>query len=174
MGWLAAAAGAVPTAGPDLDALFGAGGGAALLALIYWVIRLVLDKRVPTQSDSRADKELVSNTLTNMVKVLTEEKKADADRLATKQARIDELEKNADEDYDRLQDLRREIVELGERLAQKDRVIRILVTELRKLGAVVTGVIADPETGDIEITHTPEEVREARKKHQESQEENYS
>lgn len=148
--------------GLDLNGIIGGGGTAAILGVAYYVGKLIVDKAVPSRSDSRASQTLVLDSLSNMVKVLQEEKIQDADRLRVKQARIDELEDSADADYDRLRDMRSEIVELRDRLAQKDRHIRILVLELSRLGAVVTGLDENVAVEDIEVTMNPEEVRAAR------------
>lgn len=158
----AAAAAASASPGIDLNGIIGGGGTAVILGVAYYIAKLIVDKRVPSRSDSHASQELVLDSLSNMVKVMQEEKIQDADRLRAKQARIDELEQNADTDYDRLRDMRAEIVELRDRLAQKDRHIRILVLELRRLGAVVTGIEEQTETGDIEITLNDEDSREIR------------
>lgn len=150
-----------PSGGFDLNTLVTGGAGATIAGLIYWVVKLILDRTIPSRSDARANVTLVLEGLNNMVKVLQEEKTADAARLAAKQARIDQLEEAADKDYDRIAELRGEILELRNRLAQKDRHINSLVTELRKFGAVVTGLELE-DVEDLEITMPPAEVKKLR------------
>lgn len=141
----------------DLNSLISGMGGAGLLALFYWIIKLILDRTIPSRSDARANVTLVLEGLSNMVKVLQEEKIADSARLTAKQARIDILEAAADKDYLDISELRSEIIELRGRLAQKDRHINTLVMELRKLGAKVTGVeIQDEESLEILLPTTGE------------------
>lgn len=166
MSLFAAAAETASTVGVDLNGIIGGGGTAALIGIVYWVGKLILDRAVPTRSDARASQTLVLESLSSMVKVLQEEKIQDGERLKAKQARIDELQDSADADYDRMRDLRAEIVELRDRLAQKDRNIRILVLELRRLGAVVSGIDEDTEAEDIEVTLNPEDVRLAREQYE--------
>lgn len=147
--------------GLDLNSLVTGGAGATIAGLIYWVIKLVLDRTIPSRSDARANVTLVLEGLNNMVKVLQEEKTADAKRLTDKQARIDQLEEAADKDYDRIAELRSEILDLRNRLSQKDRHINALVSELRKFGAVVTGLdLEDAE--DLEITMPKEKLQQLR------------
>lgn len=154
---------APPAAAPgiDLNSLVTGGAGATIAGLIYWVIKLVLDRTIPSRSDARANVTLVLEGLNNMVKVLQEEKLSDAQRLAAKQARIDQLEVAADKDYDRIAELRGEILELRNRLSQKDRHINALVTELRKFGAVVTGLELE-DVEDLEITMPKAEIQKLR------------
>lgn len=146
----------------DLNALLSGGGGATLVALIIWVGKLVLDRTVPSRSDSRASQSLVLESLSNMVKVLQEEKVADATRLESKQERIDALETASTKDYDLISELRAEITDLRNRLAVKDRHIRILVLELRRLGAQVTGLDAEADIEDIEVTMNPADIKALR------------
>lgn len=127
----------------DLDTIIGGGAGAALMAALIYTVKLVLDRTVPSRSDSRASVSLVLEGLTNMVKVLQEEKLSDAKRLADRQSRIDSLEGEADKDYERIKDFRNEVIDLTTRLSTKDRHINILITELNKLGAQVTGMDID-------------------------------
>lgn len=141
----------------DLNTLLSGGTGAALMGVIIWVGKLVLDRTIPSRSDSRAHISMVLESLTGMVTVLQEEKTSDASRLQTKQDRIESLEAEADKDYDRITELRAEIIDLRTRLAQKDRLIRILVTELRKLGAQVNGL--DLDDAEVEISITTDEKK---------------
>lgn len=142
----------------DLNTIVSGGSGAALMAAIIYVGKLVADRTIPSRSDNRANVTLVLEGLNNMVKVLQEEKLADAKRLEDKQRRIDALESEADKDYDRISELRAEIIDLRTRLATKDRHINTLVSELRKLGATVTGL----ELEDIEVSLTREEMDQMR------------
>jgi chromosome segregation ATPase len=145
----------------DLNTVVSGGVGAAVVSAIIYVIKLILDRTIPSRSDARANVGMVLEGLNNMVKVLQEEKVADAVRLAAKTDRIEVLEQAADKDYDRISELRAEIIDLRNRLATKDRHINTLVSELRKLGAQVTGL----ELGhfeNLEVTHTTEEVRKMR------------
>lgn len=139
----------------DLNSLISGGLGATVVSAIIYVIKLVLDRTVPSRSDRRDSVNLVLDGLNRMVKVLQEEKIADAKRLADRQARIDQLEESADKDYDRISELRAEVIDLTGRLATKDRHINLLISELRRLGATVTGSDID----DIQVTHkTPDPI----------------
>jgi uncharacterized coiled-coil protein SlyX len=127
----------------DLNTLISGGTGAGLMGVLIFAVKLVLDRTIPNRSDARANVGMVLEGLNNMVKVLQEEKIADAKRLTDRQVRIESLESSADKDYDRISELRSEITELRARLAQKERHINTLVQELRKLGARVVGVELD-------------------------------
>lgn len=142
----------------DLNTLVSGGAGAAFMGALIFVGRLILDRTIPSRSDTRANVTMLIEGLNNMVKVLQEEKQADAERLRDKQARIDVLEGAADKDYDRIKELREEIIELRTRLAQKDRHINTLVSELRKIGAQVIGL----DLEDIEVTLPAEVIRKVR------------
>lgn len=142
----------------DLNTIISGGTGATIIGAAYLLIKGVLDRALPSRSDTRASMQLVLEGLNNTVTILQAEKKADAAALQRKQERIDELEAAADVDYDRIRDLREEVMDLQTRLAQKDRHIATLIRELRKLGSIVTGVDLD----DIEVTHSSEEVRRLR------------
>lgn len=157
-----AAEAAPQVGGIDLNLLLGGGGGATLAVVGSYVFRLILDRTVPSRSDSRASQSLVLESLSNMVKVLQEEKVADATRLESKQDRIDALEEASTKDYDLISELRTEITDLRNRLALKDRHIRILVLELRRLGAQVTGLDADAPVDDIEVTMNPNDIQALR------------
>ena len=137
------AAPASPGGDLTLNNIIAGGAGATLMGLVIWVAKLVLDRTIPSRSDARANVSLVLEGLSNMVKVLQEEKIADANRLADKQRRIDELEAEASTDYTTVRDLRREIQELTDRLALKDRHIQTLIEELRKFGVQVVGLSVD-------------------------------
>ena len=138
----------------DLNGIISGGTGAGLFALIAFVIKLVLDRTIPSRSDARANVTIVLEGLSNMVKVLQEEKIADAKRLADKQDRIELLEGASDKDFETIAELRKEILDLRHRLQTKDRHIQILVHQLRLLGATVTGIeLADDEDFEqLEIT----------------------
>lgn len=142
----------------DLNTIISGGTGAGILGALYLVGKTVLDRAMPSRSDARASTQLVLESLNSMVKVLQEDKIEDSERLKAKQARIDELEQAADVDYDRIRELRDEILGLQGRLAQKDRHINTLVRELRRLGTQVTGL----DLEDIAITQPPDEVRRIR------------
>lgn len=146
---------AAPESVLDLNSIISGGTGAGLMGGAYFLIKTIADRTLPSRSDARASTQLVLEGLNNMVKVLQLEKQADAERLVKKQERIDDLEKAADVDYDRIRELRDEILDLQTRLAQKDRHITTLVRELRRLGAQVTGL----DLEDIEVTQPVEEVR---------------
>lgn len=146
----------------DLNTLVSGGTGATLMAALIFVGKLILDRTIPSRSDARANVTMLIEGLNNMVKVLQAEKLADAKRLADKRDRIDVLESAADRDYDRIKELREEIIDLRNRLAQKDRHINTLVTELRKVGAQVTGLDLEDFEGDIEITLPAEVIRKVR------------
>ena len=142
------ASGADPSVGGlsiDLNGVISGGAGASIVALVVWVCKLVLDRTIPSRSDARANVTIVLEGLSNMVKVLQEEKIADAKRLADKQARIDVLEAAGDKDFETIGELRKEILDLRHRLQTKERHIQILAHQLRLLGAQVTGIELDPE-----------------------------
>lgn len=146
-----------------LNEIISGGTGASIMAALIFVGKLILDRTIPSRSDQRASVGLVLESLTNMVTVLREEKIADATRLADKQARIEILEVSADKDFATISELRSEIIDLRHRLIQKDRHIQLLVTELRKLGATVSGVAFEESAVDsLEITLPPLEVRRVR------------
>lgn len=138
----------------DLNTLVSGGVGAGVVSAVIYVVKLILDRTIPSRSDARANVTLVIEGLNNMVKVLQEEKKADADRLDEKQKRIDVLQEAAEKDYDRITELRAEIIDLRTRLATKDRHINTLVSELRKLGRSVTGL--DLVDSDVAVLHVSE------------------
>lgn len=142
----------------DLNTIVSGGTGATVVGVLFLISKSIFDKAMPSRSDARASTSLVLEGLNNMVKVLQEDKEADRLALSKKQVRIDELEKAADVDYDRIRELRDEILDLQTRLSQKDRHINTLVRELRRVGAEVTGLDLD----DIEVTHSAEEVRRIR------------
>lgn len=139
---LATPTAAAPT-GFDLNTLVTGGTGAGIMGAVIFIVKLVLDRTVPSRSDARANVGMVLEGLDKMVSVLQAEKIADADRLTKRQKRIDDLESAADKDYDRIAELRAEVTDLQIRLAQKERHIKTLVLELRKLGARVIGVELD-------------------------------
>lgn len=143
----------------DLNALVGGGAGAATLGLLYYVFRVILDRTVPSRSDARANVSMLLEGLQGMVKILQEEKEADAKRLSDRQARIDALENEADINYARKAEMQAEIIDLRSRLAQKERHIKHLLDLLRQLGAEVP----DPSKLDaerLEITLPGEKARQ--------------
>lgn len=141
----------------NLNSLVSGGAGTVIVGLIYFVIKLVLDRTIPSRSDTRASTSLLIEGLNNMVKILQEEKESDSRRLQAKQERIGELEKANDKDYEKILDLRKDVNELRERLAVKERHIATLVNELRRFGSVVTGLDLD----DLTVTHDPEILTKA-------------
>ncbi len=147
------ATGVDPSPAVNLNTLVSGGVGAGVVSGVIYVIKLILDRTVPSRSDARANVTLVIEGLNNMVTVLQEEKKQDAERLDEKQKRIDLLQEAAEKDYDRITELRQEIIDLRTRLATKDRHINSLVAELRKLGRTVTGLdLVDADVAVITIT----------------------
>ena len=145
----------------DLNGIISGGTGAGLFALIAFVIKLVLDRTIPSRSDARANVTIVLEGLSDMVKVLQEEKIADAKRLADKQERIELLEGSSEKDFETIAELRKEILDLRHRLQTKDRHIKILVHQLRLLGATVTGIelAVDEDFENLEITIPPTTTR---------------
>lgn len=142
----------------DVNAWLSGAAGAAVLGGIIWLIKFILDRAIPKRSDARAQVSLALDGLKSVVEVLQEEKAADAARLEAKQKRIEYLESAANRDYDRISDLRAEIIDLRRRLATKDRHIAQLIYHLERLGVKVSG-----ENGeDIEITISEEQIREVR------------
>lgn len=150
----------VSAPGLDLNTLVTGGTGATIMAALIFAGKLILDRAIPSRSDARASVSMVLDGLQKMVKVLQEEKVADAERLQNKQRRIDQLEEAAEKDYDRITELRTEVIDLRNRLATKDRHINLLVIELRKLGAHVSGI--DMADTDIEITIPADQLRKER------------
>lgn len=142
----------------DLNTLVTGGTGATIMAAVIFAGKLILDRAIPSRSDARANVSMALEGLQQVVKVLQEEKTSDSKRMLDKQARIDQLEDAADKDYDRIIELRTEVIDLRNRLATKDRHITLLIAELRKLGAHVSGV--SMEDSDLEVTMPTEAVRE--------------
>lgn len=140
----------------DLNSIISGGTGAGLVALAIFIVKLVLDRTVPSRSDARANVSLVLEGLSNMVKVLQEEKLADSKRLSEKQARIDVLENDDIKNYDIIRELRKEISDLESRLALRDRHLQTLVMELRKFGVEIIGISVEDvkETLEIRIQKT--------------------
>lgn len=136
----------------SLNSLVSGGAGTVIVGLIYFVIKLVLDRTIPSRSDTRASTSLLIEGLNNMVKILQEEKESDSKRLAAKQERIGVLEMASDKDYEKILDLRGDINELRDRLAVKERHIATLINELRRFGSVVTGM----DLENLTITHDPD------------------
>lgn len=136
----------------SLNSLVSGGAGTVIVGLIYFVVKLILDRTIPSRSDTRASTSLLIEGLNNMIKVLQAEKESDAKRLEQKQDRIHNLEQASDKDYEKIQDLRADINELRERLATKERHIATLVSELRRFGSVVTGL----DLEDLTVTHDPD------------------
>jgi predicted RNase H-like nuclease (RuvC/YqgF family) len=151
---------AAAAAAVDLNSLVSGGAGTVIIGLLYFAIKLILDRTIPSRSDQRASTSLLIEGLNNMVKILQEEKESDARRLQTKQERIESLETASDKDYEKIKELRAEISELRERLATKDRHIQTLVSELRRFGSIVTGV----ELPDLTITSPNPEINEERRR----------
>jgi chromosome segregation ATPase len=141
----------------DLNTIISGGTGATIIGALWYIGKSIFDRALPSRSDARASTQLVLEGLNSMVKVLQEDKIADSERLAAKQKRIDELESAADVDYDRIRELRDEILDLQTRLNQKDRHITTLVRELRRFGAQVTGL----DLEDIEITHETRRIQQS-------------
>lgn len=144
----------------DINSFLSGSAGATLIFILYNVGKMLLDKFVPSRADARANISIVLEGLNSMVKVLQDEKVADAQRLADRQKRIDDLEAASEKDYERLSELRAEIIDLRARLAQKERHINYLIYELQKLGAIVSGVTSDT----LEIILPAKKVRDTRKK----------
>lgn len=142
----------------DLNALVGGGAGATLVGIIFYVGKLILDRTIPSRSDSRANISILLEGLQSMVKVLQDEKNADAERLANRQARIDALEEESYINYSRKAEMQAEIIELKARVAQKDRHIKQLAYMLSQLGAEVGGL----EEDTLEITLPASEVNKLR------------
>jgi chromosome segregation ATPase len=152
---------AAAPAGLDLNALVGGGAGAGAVGLVFYIVKLVLNRTVPSRSDSRANITILLEGLQSMVKVLQDEKASDAKRLTDRQARIDALEDEADISYARRAEMQADIIELKARVAQKDRHIRELSHMLTQLGATVVGIDSD----NLEITLPAEDVAKLRKDH---------
>jgi hypothetical protein len=154
-----AAADPAPATSIDLNALVGGGAGASLIGIIFYVGKLILDRTIPSRSDSRANISVLLDGLQSMVKVLQDEKAGDAKRLADRQARIDTLEEESDVNYVRRAEMQADIIELKARVAQKDRHIRELTHMLTQLGATVVG----EDTEHLDITLPASEVAQIRK-----------
>jgi uncharacterized protein YydD (DUF2326 family) len=139
----AAAEPAATSAGIQLNDVIGGGAGATVLGLVWYVAKFIMDRAVPSRSDSRANVGMVLEGLNNVVKVLQEEKAAETARMASKQLRIEELDKAAEVDAATIKELRNEVFELGQVVKRKDITIRTLVTELQRMGANVSGFELD-------------------------------
>jgi hypothetical protein len=150
---MSAAADAADDSGIDLNAFVSGGSGVGAVGAILLLIKLVLDRTLPGRSDQRANVQIVLESLNNTIKILQEEKTADSRRLEDKQDRINALETEAEKDYDRISELRAEIIDLRNRLGVKDRHIQALVSQLRKVGILVTGIELDGS--ETEISFTP-------------------
>lgn len=142
----------------DLNALVGGGAGATLVGVIFYVGKLILDRTIPSRSDSRANITILLEGLQSMVKVLQYEKEADAKRLSDRQIRIDALEAETDTNHTRKAEMQAEIIELRARVAQKDRHIKQLAHMLSQLGARVVGVDSD----SLEVTLPTDLVQKAK------------
>lgn len=145
----------------DLNALVGGGAGAALLAIVYYAGKLILDRTIPSRSDSRANISILLEGMQSMVTVLQKERNEDAQRLANRQQRIDELELESDSSFARRAEMQAEIIELRSRVAQRDRHIRKLVSVLTQVGVSVQGL--DSDTLEITLPFTSPDVQEAKK-----------
>lgn len=136
----------------DLNQFLGGGAVALVVAIAYFVIRLLFDRAIPTRSDGRESISLVVESLNATIKIMQEEKSSDLSRLKSALDRADKLEADADVDYAKLNDLRSEVVDLRNRLARKDQHITTLVHELKKLGVSVLGQ-RDDTSGPLQIIH---------------------
>lgn len=141
----------------DLNAVVGGGTGATIVTVVIYVGKLILDRTIPSRSDARANITILLEGLQSMVKVLQDEKQADAQRLSDRQKRIDALEEESDTNYTRKAEMQAEIIELRGRVAQKDRHIRELTHMLTQLGATVVGADGD----HLEVTLPSAEVKKA-------------
>jgi chromosome segregation ATPase len=141
--FLLAAPTPTPAAPFDLNALLAGGTGTIVVGAVYYIIKLIFEKAIPSRSDSRANITILLEGLQSMVKVLQDEKAGDAKRLADRQARIDTLEDESETSFTRKAEMQAEIIELRARVAQKDRHIRQLVHMLEQLGATVSGLEED-------------------------------
>lgn len=123
--------------------------GTALVGAAIWAVRLILDRSVPSRTTKKEESKLALEGMKTLVTVLQEEKKEDAARMKAKQDRIDQLESEADKDFNRIVELRNEVLDLRNRLAVKDQRIQVLVLALRRFGQDVAGL--GSETGEIQI-----------------------
>lgn len=136
----------------DLNQFLGGGAVALVIAIAYFVIRLLFDRAIPSRSDGRESIGLVVESLNTTIKIMQDEKASDLARLSSALDRADRLEKDADVDYGKLSELRAEVVELRNRLARKDQHISVLVAELKKLGISVVGH-RDDTSGPLQIIY---------------------
>lgn len=136
-------AASVAAEGVDLGALLGGGAGASILLAIVYVVKLIIDRTLPSRSDSRANISILLEGLQSIVKVLQDEKAADARRLADQQSRIDALKNEADVSYTRKAEMQAEIFALHAQLARKDQHIQEFINLLSQLGVKVEGLEAD-------------------------------
>lgn len=144
---------AVPPVSLSLDGIFNTTVSGGVLALLFWTIRLFLNKRVSSRSDDRADRESIQQALNNTIKILADEKQTDLNRLKEREQRIHALETEADKDYDRLRELRKDVIELTDRLAHKDRNIALLAAELVRFGAIIDGLDSESIMTKVTITY---------------------
>lgn len=150
---LASSTATVP--GFDLNQFLGGGAVALVVAIAYFVVRLLFDRAIPTRSDGRESISLVVESLNATIKIMQDDKASDLTRLQSALDRADRLEKDADVDYGKLNELRAEVVELRNRLARKDQHINTLVAELKKLGIAVLGH-RDESSGPLQIIYPTE------------------
>lgn len=136
----------------DLNQFLGGGAVALVVAIAYFVLRLIFDRAIPTKSDGRESISLVVESLNATIKIMQEEKASDLSRLKGALDRADKLELDADVDYGRLNDLRSEVVDLRNRLARKEQHITTLIHELKKLGVTVMGY-RDDTSGPLQIIY---------------------
>lgn len=146
----------------DLNSLVGGGAGAALIGILYYVGRIIVDRTIPSRSDTRANITILLEGLQSMVKVLQDEKEADARRIADRQKRIDELEHESTVSFHQRAEMQAEIIDLRARVAQKDRHIRQLVSMLTQLGAQVESL--DTDVIEITLPAESEAIKRAKKK----------
>lgn len=139
----------------DLNQFLGGGAVALFIAIAYFVIRLLFDRAIPSKSDGRESINLVVESLNATIKILQDDKTSDLARLQTALDRADRLEKESGEDYEKLNELRGEVVDLRNRLARKDQHIHVLVAELKKLGIFVSGH-KDDTSGPLQIVYPKE------------------
>lgn len=127
----------------DLNQFLGGGAVALVVAIAYFVIRLLFDRAIPTKSDGRDSFSLIVESMNTTIRIMQDDKASDLARLQNALDRADRLEHDASADYAKLNELRAEVADLRFRLIRKEQHIQVLVAELKKLGIMIHGYKED-------------------------------
>lgn len=128
----------------SIESFGGGAAGAAFVAVVVYLGKLLADRLIPSRSDARASLDTLITGLQSMVNTLHTEKEYDSKTLADRQARISLLESEALASYQLRATLQTEIIELQARNAQRERQIQQLVDLLAsRYGVTVEGYESD-------------------------------